>query len=155
MKGLRFNALEHHFEANLNVKCCVRATNNQLNFQSLSKSSLTGSWHVTLAVSRQAKKDNAGPVHKNTNNVIECAWRAPNIFCFKSWYPKNVFDNHDWRSFFSLKSYILKEKIENQFLPFFFTDCWLVQQVSRIVIARFLWPLRWPTVSWDWCFDSS
>ena len=87
MKGLTFNALEHHFEANLNVKCCVRATNNQLNFPRLSKSSLTGSWHFTLAVSRQTKKDNAGSLHKNANNVIGSGMPFgvhQNIFCFKS-----------------------------------------------------------------------
>lgn len=101
MKGLTFNALEHHFEANLNVKCCVRATNNQLNFPRLSKSSLTGSWHVTLAVSRQAKKDDAGALHKNANNVIECVLACTKIyFVSKVDILKDVFDNHDWRSFF-------------------------------------------------------
>ena len=64
MKGLTFNALEHHFEAQLNVKCCVRATNNQLNFPRLSKSSLTGSWRVTLAVSNKLKKITPGPYIK-------------------------------------------------------------------------------------------
>lgn len=84
MKGLTFNALEHHFEANLNVKCCVRATNNQLNFPRLSKSSLTGSWRITLAVSNKLKKITPGPYTKTKCGREMRFGVHQNIFCFKS-----------------------------------------------------------------------
>lgn len=84
MKGLTFNALEHHFEANLNVKCCVSATNNQLNFPRLSKSSLTGSWRITLAVSNKLKKITPGPYTKTKCGSEMRFGVHQNIFCFKS-----------------------------------------------------------------------
>lgn len=84
MKGLTFNALEHHFEAQLNAKCCVRATNNQLNFPRLSKSSLTGSWRVTLAVSNKLKKITPGPYTKTKCGSEMRFGVHQNIFCFKS-----------------------------------------------------------------------
>lgn len=84
MKGLTFNGLEHHFEANLNVKCCVRATNNQLNFPRLSKSSLTGSWRITLAVSNKLKKITPGPYTKTKCGSEMRFGVHQNIFCFKS-----------------------------------------------------------------------
>lgn len=84
MKGLTFNALEHHFEANLNVKCCVRASNNQLNFPRLSKSSLTGSWRITLAVSNKLKKITPGPYTKTKCGSEMRFGVHQNIFCFKS-----------------------------------------------------------------------
>lgn len=84
MKGLTFNALEHHFEANLNVKCCVRATNNQLNFPRLSKSSLTGSWRITLALSNKLKKITPGPYTKTKCGSEMRFGVHQNIFCFKS-----------------------------------------------------------------------